>query len=103
MMGSTFRATVLNIRFDVMQEEGKEAFPWAHIHYVGDVSVSENFAGALVAKMPVVRDNNNEIAKKIHRDLAPLFPCEMDISFTMAIKAGVTAVTCTGLKPVAKP
>jgi hypothetical protein len=102
MLGSTFRATVLNIRFDVMEEEGKDAFPWAHIHYVGEVSVQENFAGALVAKMPLVRDNNNELAKKIHKTIAEHFPCEMDISFTMAIKAGVTVVTCTGLTPVLK-
>ena len=97
MSGSTFRATVLNIRFDTMVEDGKDPFPWAHIHYIGDKEVSKNFAGVLVGKMPVLRDNENEVAKKIHSELASKFPCEMDISFTMAIKAGVPAITCTGM------
>lgn len=101
-MSQSFRAMVLNIRFDTMTEQGKDPFPWAHLHYIGEASVTDNFAGVQIAKMPIVRDNNNELAKKIHRETSLLFPCEMDISFTMAIKAGVPSVTCTGLTPVLK-
>lgn len=88
------RAYVLNFRFDVMEEDGKQPFPWANLHYAGEPRVTDNFAGADLAKMRVTSQEENRIAKKLHSLYGESLPALCDITCQVEIRGGKTELTC---------
>lgn len=101
-MSAKTRFFICNMRFDTMVDEKgeKDPFPWAHIHILEESKVTENFAGSSVGKMPVVRDNNNQIAKRLHAQYAEHFPGYFDVEVTLTVKAGAMVAAVTNLTPV---
>lgn len=88
------KAFVLNFRFDVMEEDGKQPFPWANLHYAGEARVTDNFAGADLAKMRVTSQDENRIAKKLHALNSSYFPAMFDLTCQVEIRGGKTELTC---------
>lgn len=93
---------IVNMRFDVMtDDEGvKDPFPWAHVYVMEGPKVTPNFAGSSIGKMPIVRDNDNKIAKEIHAKYADLFPGYFELEMTLTAKGGVMVAAVTNLIPV---
>lgn len=97
-MNSTFRTTVLNIRFDTMTEEGRPSFDWANLHFLGEHKHDTNFSGVQVAKVRVTSENNNQLAKRLHA-LGHKYPMLADITTTIEIRQGKPELTVIDVVP----
>ena len=79
-MQSTMRTTVLNIRFDTMNDEAQSrSFDWANLHFVGEHKHDANFSGVQVAKVRVDSTDGNKLAKRIIA-LGHQFPLLCDVT-----------------------
>lgn len=101
-MSASPKFFIVNMRFDVMTDEQgiKDPFPWAHLYIMEGAKVTDNFAGSAIGKMPIVRDNDNKIAKDIHSKYAHLFPGYFEVEMTLTAKAGAMVAAVTNLIPV---
>ncbi|AXH77623.1 MAG: hypothetical protein [Inoviridae sp.] len=99
-MNSTFVTTVLNIRFDTMEDDAtNRSFDWAHLHFIGEQQHTENFSGVQVAKVRIDTADNNKLAKRLHA-LGHDFPLEAEITTRMEIAKGEPRLTVIDVQPV---
>lgn len=100
-MSNSPKFFIVNMRFDVMEDEKKvkDPFPWANLYCLEEPKVTDNFAGSNIGKMPIVRDNDNKIAKELHRKYSHMFPGYFYVDFTLTAKAGAMVAAVTNLTP----
>lgn len=97
-MKTTFKTTILNIRFDTFSEDGRPSFDWANLHFLGETQHTENFSGVQVAKVRVTSENGNQLAKRLHA-MGHSYPLEANITTSIEIRQGKPELTVTDVQP----